>query len=198
MTAKTRSVLNSDADTNLANNAGGAISAADVRQSVKDLADSALLDEDVGSAAYADTGDFATAAQGSKADSALQSDDIGSSVQAYDAATLKGDVEDQTITGGARVTVKDLGNLSGKTITIDPGDGPIQKITNNGAGTINPGSNYGAINLVIVNTSGAGAITTSSFTAVKGDSFTTTNGNKFVCSYVNTADCSVLTVVAAQ
>lgn len=111
---------------------------------------------------------------------------------------LQSGTEDQTITGGARVTVKDLGNLSGTTKTIDPGDRPIQKITNNGAGTIAPGSNYGAITLIIVNGSGAGAITTSGFTKTAGDSFTTANGDKFACSYVNTADGSLLTVVALQ
>jgi microcystin-dependent protein len=40
MTAKSRATLNSDADTNLADNSAGDISAADVRAAVKDLADS--------------------------------------------------------------------------------------------------------------------------------------------------------------
>jgi hypothetical protein len=35
---------------------------------------------------------------------------------------------DQTIAGGARVTVLDLGNTSGQTITPDPGDRPMQKV----------------------------------------------------------------------
>lgn len=46
MTAKNRTTLNSDADTNLADNAARGISEGDVRQSVKDLADSALLKKD--------------------------------------------------------------------------------------------------------------------------------------------------------
>jgi hypothetical protein len=43
MTAKSRATLNSDADTNLATNGVGDITAADVRTIVKDLADSAVL-----------------------------------------------------------------------------------------------------------------------------------------------------------
>ncbi len=43
MTAKNRTTLNSDADSNLATNGVGAISGTDVRTSVKDLADSAVL-----------------------------------------------------------------------------------------------------------------------------------------------------------
>ena len=49
------------------------------------LADTATQPGDLGTAAAADTTDFATAAQGTKADSALQSGDIGSTVQAHDA-----------------------------------------------------------------------------------------------------------------
>ena len=43
MTVRSRAQLNSDADTHLPNNTSGAISPEDVRQRVKDLADSAAL-----------------------------------------------------------------------------------------------------------------------------------------------------------
>lgn len=46
MTVRTRAELNTDADTNLADNSAGDISAADVRASVKNLADSAVLPGD--------------------------------------------------------------------------------------------------------------------------------------------------------
>lgn len=46
MTVRTRAELNSDADTNLADNTSGDIGAADVRTSVKNLADSAVLPGD--------------------------------------------------------------------------------------------------------------------------------------------------------
>lgn len=120
---------------------------------------------------------FATAAQGGKADTALQPN-----------------VEDQSISGGARVTPKDLGNLSGTTKTPDPGDRPIQKITNNGAGTITPGSNYGTYLLQVVNASGAGSITTTGWT-VRGDSFDTTASSKFLCSCLVTADMAVMNIL---
>lgn len=47
MTVRTRAQLNSDADDNLPNNTTRAISPEDVRQRIKDLADSAVLAEDV-------------------------------------------------------------------------------------------------------------------------------------------------------
>lgn len=102
--------------------------------------------------------------------------------------------EDQTLVAGARVTVKDLGNLSGNTITPDPGDRGIQKITNNGAGTVSPGSNYGTYYLDVINTTGAGAITLSSWTKVDG-SFDTTTTSKFRCGCCVTADMSTLQIL---
>jgi len=53
----------------------------------------------LGTAATSDTGDFATAAQGSTADSALQPGDIGSTVQGYDADTAKYDDATANFTG---------------------------------------------------------------------------------------------------
>lgn len=108
------------------------------------------------------------------------------------------DVEDQTVSGGARVTEKDLGTVSSGTTTPDPGDRPMQKYTNGGAHTLAPGSNVGAYILTIVNNSSAGAITTSGWTKVSGDSFTTTNGHKFRCHASITGDGSLLVVAAMQ
>lgn len=102
-------------------------------------------------------------------------------------------VEDQTVTGGARITPKDLGNLSGQSITPDPGDRGIQKITNNGAGSILPGSNTGVYLLQVINTTGAGAITTTGWTT-DGDSFDTTTTSKFLCSCFVTSDLKVMQV----
>ena len=102
--------------------------------------------------------------------------------------------EDQVITGGARVTPKDLGNLSGASITPDTGDRPIQKVTNNGAGSILPGSNTGQYTLQVLNTAGAGAITTTGWT-LKGDPFDTSTNSKFLCSCLVTADLKVMTVL---
>lgn len=102
-------------------------------------------------------------------------------------------VEDQVLSGGARVTVKDLGNLSGASITPDPGDRPIQKITNNGAGSVLPGSNEGSYLLEIINTTGAGTITTTGWTKT-GSNFDTTTTSKFLCSCLVTSDMKVMAV----
>jgi len=91
--------------------------------------------------------------------------------------------EDQVISGGASVTVKSLGNLLGATINIDPGDRPIQRITNNGAGTISPAAVSGQCTVHITNASGAGVITFTGWTKVDGAADATV-GSQFVCSVV--------------
>lgn len=93
------------------------------------------------------------------------------------AATLN--TEDQVLTGGARVTSKDLGAVASGTLTLDPGDRPLQHYTNNGAHTLSPGSNTGSFMLDITNGASAGAITLTGWAKVTGDAFTTTSGNKF-------------------
>lgn len=91
------------------------------------------------------------------------------------------DVEDQAVTGGARVTSKSLGTPTvGSTVTLDPGDRPLQHLTNNAAFILAPGANTGSIILDITNGASAGAVTTSGFTKVTG-AFTTTNAHKFRC-----------------
>ena len=116
-------------------------------------------------------------------------------VEGIDVAHLGG--EDQTLAGGARVTVKDLGTISSSTVTPDPGDRPMQKYTNGGAHTLAPGSNVGAYLLTITNNSSAGAITTSGWTKVVG-AFTTTNGHKFRCHCSIDGDGSLLVIQAMQ
>lgn len=108
---------------------------------------------------------------------------IGVTVQGYDAATIKGNVENQTLTGGVEVTSKALNGGSAVTtgtLTLDVADRPLQHYTNGGAHTLAPGSVNGACMLDITNNGSAGAITTSGWTKVVG-SFTTTNGHKFRC-----------------
>lgn len=108
------------------------------------------------------------------------------------------DVAGQTLSGGARVTTYDLGTVSSGTLTPDPGNGPTQKVTNGGAHTLAPGSNYGSYWLDITNNGSAGAITTSGWTKVTGSSFTTTNGHKFACVAHVSELGSVLNVQAMQ
>lgn len=91
------------------------------------------------------------------------------------------DEENQALSGGATVTVKDLGTQTSGTLTLDMGDRPMQKCVNNGAFTLAPGSTVGACILTVTNAASAGAITTSGWTVVSGSSFDTTNTNKFRC-----------------
>jgi hypothetical protein len=121
---------------------------------------------------------------------------IGVTVQGYDADTAKLDVEDQTVTGGARVTSKSLGTQTTGTLTPDPGDRALQHYTTGSAHTLAPGSNTGSYILDITNNGSAGAITTSGWTRVTGDAFTTTNGHKFRC-FASVGDGGSLLVVQA-
>lgn len=123
--------------------------------------------------------------------------EIGVDVPAF-AAAAKLDVEDQALTGGARVTSKDLGTVTSGTLTPDPGDRPMQHYTNNGAHTLAPGTNAGSYLLDITNAASAGAITTSGWTKVVGAAFTTTNGHKFRCACSVGNGGSLLIVQALQ
>lgn len=113
-------------------------------------------------------------------------------------SAAKLDVEDQTTTGGARVTSKSLGTISSGTTTPDPGDRALQHLTNGGAFTLAPGSNTGSYILDITNNASAGAITTSGWSKVAGDSFTTTDGDDFRCYCSIGQTGSVINVVAMQ
>lgn len=123
---------------------------------------------------------------------------IGTDIPSYSSAA-KLDVEEQVVTGGARVTSKDLGTpTNGATVTLDPGDRPLQHLTNNVAGfTLAPGANTGSIILDITNGASAGTITTSGFTKVVG-AFTTTNAHKFRCVATIGNAGSLLTIQAMQ
>jgi hypothetical protein len=123
---------------------------------------------------------------------------IGADVQAYDAATLKGDVEGQSITGGARITPKDLGTMTTGTLTVDPGDCPMQKYVNNGAHTLGELSGEGSCVTWIINGSSAGAITTSEWDRKDGDSFTTTDGHIFRVHMERVGTFSYMNVRAMQ
>ncbi len=108
--------------------------------------------------------------------------------------------QDQVVTGGTRVTSLALnsGNpVTTGTLTLDPGDCPLQHYTNGGAHTLAPGSNTGYILLDITNNGSAGAITTSGWTKVVG-AFTTTNGHKFRCGCSIGNGGSLLTIQALQ
>lgn len=104
-----------------------------------------------------------------------------SSLSTAVAASLKKDVEDQLITGGAAVTIKDLGTpTAASTVTLDMSDRPIQKITNNAAFILAADSADGYVLLFVTNGPAAGNITLSGFDYVLGDPVTNTSGHRFL------------------
>ena len=111
--------------------------------------------------------------------------------------TLLRDVQDQTITGGARVTSL---SLSTGSVTIDPGDRPLQYITNGGAFTITAPANDGQCVLLVTNNGSAGAITFSGFQVGSnvGDALTTTNGHDFKIYITRINSIASYTIQALQ
>jgi hypothetical protein len=107
------------------------------------------------------------------------------------------DVEDQQIAGGARVTAK---SLTTGNVTIDPGDRPLQFITNGGAFTITAPANDGSCMLLVTNNASAGAITFSGFTVGPntGDALTTTNTHKFTINIWRINGVSSYMIIAHQ
>ena len=107
-------------------------------------------------------------------------------------------VEDQVLTGGVRVTSKDLGTIDSGTLTLDMGDRPVQHYINDGAHTLEPGAHGGAILLDIINNGpGGGAITLTGWTKVEGE-LTTTGGDKFRCHASVGENGSLLVIEAMQ
>lgn len=107
-------------------------------------------------------------------------------------------VEDQILTGGVKVTSKDLGTIAAGTVTPDPAARPLQHYINGGAHTLGVSANTGSTLVDITNNASAGVITTAAFTKVTGDAFTTINGNKFRCSISVGNAGSLLQVQALQ
>jgi hypothetical protein len=72
-----------------------------------------------------------------------------------------------------------LGTRTGGTLTPDPRRNTIQHYTNNGAHTLMPPSQHGAMQVDVINNASAGTLSTGGFTKVDGDALDTTNGSKF-------------------
>ena len=105
----------------------------------------------------------------------------------------------QAFDGGIRPTAFDIGTVSSGTTTPDPGNGPIQKLTNNGAFTLAATSNDGGLDLMITNGATAGAITFSGFSkAVTGDTYATTNTNKYLIRIERINSISFYQITAMQ
>ncbi len=143
-----------------------------------------------------------TSADESKLDGIEAGADVTDAANVAAAGAAMLGVADQTITGGAYVTVLDQGTKSSGTYTLDYGARPLQRLTNGGAFTLSPDSAEGTLILHIINNASAGSVTTSGWTLVDGDGFTTTNGHEFICYCVTSnngsTDRTVMTVKALQ
>jgi len=91
--------------------------------------------------------------------------------------------EDQVVSGGASVVIKELGYTLNVRITIDPGDRPIQRIINNGWGEIAPAGISGQCTVHITNVGGAALPSFVNWTKVDG-SLDAIVGSQFVCSII--------------
>jgi len=103
----------------------------------------------------------------------------------------------QTISGGFNfnIFVPPAGNIS-----INPFNGNYQSISNVGAFTINAPTSDCAVDLMVVNGAGAGAIAFSGFTVGPntGDLLTTGNGHIFIISIRRMANISTYVIKALQ
>ncbi len=145
MTVRTRAQLNSDADTNLADNTAGDISPGDVRAAVKNMADSALLPEDGGNDAEAITG-------------------TGTTAKAWPATALKASAAAHAVSD-----IKAWVNFNGTGTVAIRASKNVSSITDHGTGdyTVNftsalADSNYAVAGFTVMNVTGYwGAIVTS-------------------------------------
>ena len=127
----------------------------------------------------------------------LDTADIGVAVQAFDADTLKADVDD-TLTAGFGATDDNDGTKSSGTYTPTYAGGNFKLAVNGGAHTLAPQSGTGNIVIQYTNNGSAGTITTSGWTIVTGDDLTTTDGHDFLFFCTVVAAFKHLNVVALQ
>lgn len=87
----------------------------------------------------------------------------------------------QVFSGGAIITSNNLGTVSGGTVTINCGNGPLQYLTNNGAFTMAAPAADGSCMVLTTNGAAAGTITFTGFSVgvFTGDALTTTNTSNF-------------------
>lgn len=103
------------------------------------LADTALQPDDVGSAALNETADFATAAQGALADSAVQPGDLAAVATSGD----YGDLNDIPLAGLANAIINGCGRISHRgdqDLTTSWGKAPVDLLSVKAEGTVSAGT----------------------------------------------------------
>ena len=111
-----------------------------------------------------------------------------------------------TLTAGFNSTYVSDGNQGNSTYTPTFTTGNYRTITNDGPFTFNPPTvttgQVVSLTILLLNTTGAGAISTTNFDAVIGDPFTTTTTDNFMCYIdvynVSGTSYSVMSVTALQ
>lgn len=87
----------------------------------------------------------------------------------------------QILSGGANVTPFPIGTLSGGTLTVNCGNGPLQFLTNSGSFTLAAPASDGSCDILDTNGGSPGSITFTGFTVgTTGDTLTLTPSNKFI------------------
>lgn len=105
----------------------------------------------------------------------------------------------QRIVGGYSIKTFVIGNLGTGSFVPNPLLGNYQYGTNNGAVQINAPTVDCAMDILITNTSTAGAVTFSGYTVgTTGDTITTTNGHNFIVSIRRINGVSTYLVKALQ
>jgi hypothetical protein len=127
-----------------------------------------------------------------------QINDLATRATALEIGTMKL-AGNQTIAGGFRVTAFNIGTAAG-TVTPDPMKGNYQYLANSAAFTLSAPIADCAIDILITNGSGAGAIAFAGFTtgAVVGDALDTVVGHKFVVSIRRINSTATYAVKALQ
>lgn len=106
----------------------------------------------------------------------------------------------QVVSGGFRVTSNNLGTKSSSSYKPDPGNGPLQYLTNGGAFTLQAPDYDGSFAIEVTNNGSAGTITFSGFASghPKGDALTTTNGHTFLVTITRVNGKSYCSILAGQ
>ena len=123
---------------------------------------------------------------------------IGTDVQAFDADTLKADIND-ILTAGFAGTDDDEGTFSSGTYTPVYTGGNFKKIVHGAGGfTIAVPAETSTIVTLLTNASASGTVVTSGYDKVTGDTIDNTGTNKFMLYHTRANSLSHLHIVAMQ